>query len=443
MPRKPTWLVVIVLMLATFRVADAAPWLLVTDIHLRAGRDGSRPAPYGADTNAVLFASALAEMHAVDPDPPVVVFGGDLLDHSISRQNATPVAVAIARAFNRVYPHAQFVFTLGNEDSNCGDYGVAPNSAFLRAVARAWEPLVNRNHAAPHFMQTFPRDGFYTASLPVRGTRAVVVNDVFWSPRYHSGCGPARGASATRLAELKRALSPATGRSWVFLHIPPGIDAFSTTHLTHRLAVVPFLDPVPRAGLIALIGDPSKRVGLVFAAHTHKFAYRIVNASGPHPVPILLVPAISPIFGNAPSFLTANVSPDGIVSGVEEISYLHGRWQDDGGLHSLGVSEVNAGELRALQARLAEDRKLRERFAALYNGDAPPEINEANWRSYWCAATAFAATDFRACTQQGGYSIFTERGIVLGAGAVAVLLLVAAGAVIGVVLLRRRPRRGA
>ena len=101
-----------------------------------------------------------------------------------------------------------------------------------------------------------------------------------------------------------------------FSHIPSGIDAFSTTHLTHQLAVVPFLNHGPRAGLIALIGDPSNHVELVFAAHTHKFAYRIVNASGAHPVPILMVPAISPIFGNAPSFLTANVSPDGIVSGV-------------------------------------------------------------------------------------------------------------------------------
>jgi hypothetical protein len=349
-----------------------------------------------------LFASALREMHAVDPNPPVVVIGGDLLAHDMERRYATATAVAIARDFNRVFPRAQFVLTLGNEDSGCGDYDVAPNSAFLRDVARAWEPLVNRHRAAPNFLRTFSRDGFYTASLPLRGTRAVVIDDVFWSPRYRSECGPARGVAATMLAELTRALASSSGRSWVFLHIPPGIDAYSTTHLTHRLAVVPFLDPEPRARFTELAGNPANHVGLVFAGHTHKFAYRIVDAAGAHPVPILLVPAISPIFGNAPSFLTANVSPGGIVSGVEEISYLHGRWQDDGGFRSLGVGELTGTELRGLQERLARDRSLRARFAALYNGDAPPEINESNWRSYWCAATTFAAADFRACTEQGG-----------------------------------------
>lgn len=63
--------------------------------------------------------------------------------------------------------------------------------------------------------------------------------------------------------------------------------------------------------------------------------------------------------------------------------------------------ELSGIELRELQERLATDRSLRERFAALYNGSAPPEINE----SYWCAATAFTATDFRAGTEQGGNSI--------------------------------------
>ena len=281
-------------------VACAAPWLFVTDIHLEAGPGGRRPAPFGDDTNAALFASSLREMHAVDPNPPVIVIGGDLLAHGMDRAHATATAVSIAHAFDRVFPHAQFILTLGNNDSNCGDYGVGPNSPFLRDVARAWAPLVNRANAAPSFLQTFPRDGFYTATLPVGKIHAVIIDDVFWSPRYRSGCGPASDASTAMLKQLDHALPRSTQRSWLFLHIPPGIDAFSTTHLTHRLAVVPFLDPLPRAELVAIAGDPARHVALIVAAHTHKFAYRIVNASGADPVPMLLVPAVSPMFGNAP-----------------------------------------------------------------------------------------------------------------------------------------------
>ncbi len=183
--RRAASVVFVVLALLLCRTgAAAAPWLFVTDIHLEAGPDGHRPSSFGSDTNAVLFARALRQMHAVVPDPPVVVIGGDLLAHDMDRAHATKTAVAIAHDFNHVFPRAQFILTLGNNDSNCGDYGLTPNSPFLRDVARAWAPLVNRRKAAPHFLQTFPHDGFYTATLPIRRTRAVVIDDVFWSPRY-------------------------------------------------------------------------------------------------------------------------------------------------------------------------------------------------------------------------------------------------------------------
>ena len=418
--------------------AESPPWLFVTDIHLEARPDGTRPASYGRDTNAALFATALRAMHDAVPNPPVVVIGGDLLAHDMDRAHATGTAVAVAQAFDRTFPHAQFVLTLGNEDSACGDYALAPNSAFLRTVAHAWAPMVNRNGAAPHFVQTFTRDGFYTARLPIAGARAVIVDDVFWSPHYRAGCGPAGNITAAALDELARALPASSTRTWLFLHIPPGIDAFSTAHLAHRLVVVPFLNPAPRARLTALIGDPARNVAVVIAGHTHKFAFRIVDESGKRPVPVLLVPALSPIFGNAPSFVTANVSGEGHVTRVEEHSYVARKWRDDGGLESLGVRELSGEALRALQGRLATDPALRQRFADLYNGDAPPEINEANWHLYWCAATAFSAASFRACSNQGGFSLITRRGL-FAIGGAAALIIVAAG--IAVVILRRRMPR--
>ena len=377
-------------------------------------------------------------MRALDPNPPVVVIGGDLLAHDMDRAHATLTAIAIAGAFDRAFPHAQFILTLGNNDSGCGDYGLAPGSSFLRDVARAWAPLVNRGNAAPRFLQTFPRDGYYTATLPVRGTRAVVIDDVFWSPRYRSGCGPAGRVALTTLDELDRALPYSAEHAWLFLHIPPGIDAFSTTHLTQGLAVVPFLDPGPRASLIAIAADPRRHVALIVAAHTHKFAYRILNATEADPVPMLLVPAISPIFGNAPSFVTADVAADGTVSNVEETSYLRHAWVRLGGFATLGVRDFRGATLRDLQDRLATDPILRARYAALYNGGAAPEITERNWRSYWCAATAFAAADFRACTDQGGFSVFTRRGLYAGAVAVVVVIAAATGIVLGLVRASRR-----
>ena len=61
-------------------------------------------------------------------------------------------------------------------------------------------------------------------------------------------------------------------------------------------------------------------------------------------------------------------------------------------------------------------------FARLYESGAPPEIDAATWRTYWCAATAYTATSFRACSGEGGYSILRPGGILalgLSAGAAA------------------------
>lgn len=438
--RFPAALAALLLAVALARpaAARAAPWLFVSDIHLKAVSKRAQPSRAGHDTNDALFESSIREMQRVDPYPPVVVLTGDLLAHGIEPQRATATAVLIARRLNEAFPHAQFVLALGNNDSACGDYALAPDAPFLRAVAAAWAPLVDRGGAAPGFARTFVHDGFYTARLPLPGLHAVVVDDVFWSPRYRAGCGPAGNVANASLNELAAALRAEPGPLWVLFHIPPGVDAFSTAHLVHGLAVVPFLDPGLRDRFLSALTRRPGEVALAVAAHAHRFAYRIVGADGAKPVPLLQVPAISPIYGNTPSFLTADVLPGGVLRDVEEYSYLHGAWHGEGGMPTLGVEDFTAPHLLALQKRLAGDAGLRATFDRLYEGGAPSEIDERNWRIYWCAATAFGSTPFRTCDESGGYSLFTGRGLFV-LGVAAALVVLAAAAL--VVWLRRRVAR--
>jgi len=418
--------------------ALAAPWLFVTDIHLDPNaRQRTPQLKPGRDSNLALFDDALSEMRRVDPHPPVVVIGGDELSHNFHWSHAPATMAFIARRLNRAFPDAQFIITLGNEDSACGDYQVTAHSSFLRDVARAWEPLVNRHGAAPGFATTFPRDGFYVAKLPIANVQAVSIDDVYWSPRYRA-CAPDDDPSASTLAELKRALRSAH-EHWILLHIPPGIDAFSTAHLAHGLVIVPFLDPGPREALEELIADPASRVTLVLAAHTHKLAYRIAGTDA-RPVPMLLMPSISPIFGNAPGFLTANVAPDGELRDVESYARDERGWRELGGFRALGVDRFTGQALVDLNRRLDRDPLLRERFASLYEGGSVPEIDARNWPMYRCAATAFTATDFRACGDEGGASVFTTRGIKAIVFVIVVLAAVAALALYGFrQLAARRP----
>jgi sphingomyelin phosphodiesterase acid-like 3 len=430
-------LIVIGFVFARPAVALATPWLFVTDIHLRATWNHGPPTKFGDDTNDALFESAIREMQRTDPNPPVVVLTGDLLAHIMPVKLATPTSVLIAHRLNRAFPHAQFVLALGNNDSACGDYAMPPDSAYLRTLAGAWGPLVNRNGAAPGFARTFAHDGFYTARLPIPGLRVIVVDDVFWSPRYR-GCGPARNAGAHAMDELDRAVAQSNGRLWIAFHIPPGVDAFSTAQIGHRFLIVPFLTPEMRDRFVGILGRAPDRIALAVAGHTHKFAFRIVDATGPHPVPMLLVPAVSPIFGNAPSFLTADVDTGGTLHDIRATTYLNGFWHHIGGMRSLGVDAFTGANLVELQKRLAGDPKLRATFADLYEGGAKPEITDRTWSVYWCAATAFGTTPFRDCDNAGGVSFLTGRG--LEAVGAAVLVVLAAGGLIWFSLRRRAVR---
>jgi hypothetical protein len=415
-------------------------WIFAADIHLDpTGRYGH--GTYGTDSNPALLRSAIRAMQRVDPAPPVVVIGGDFLAHTFDAKRALPTMRSIAQQFDRAFPDAQFVLVLGNEDSNCGDYRVSAGSTFLRAVATAWAPLVNRHGAAPDFVRTFSRDGFYVARLPLAGVRAVGIDDVFWSPRYRNACDGTPHAAAQTLSDLNTVLRRAPHlRSWVFLHIPPGIDAFSTSHITRGLIVIPFLDQRPKDAFVQSVAEPSHDVRLIVAAHTHKFAFRIAGDGG-NAIPMLLVPSISPIFRNAPSFLTVRINAAGAIVRADDWTELGGRWADRGGLASLGMPDVSVRSILALQGRLASNPALRERFARLYNGDAPPEITSKNWRVYWCAATDLSATAFRACMAEGGFSIVTARGIKAIAVGVAILALLAAAIVWLVRAAQKQSRR--
>lgn len=391
------------------------PWLLVSDVHYTGFAWPGTPSRPGFDTNTSLLDSALAEMKQVDPDPPVVIIPGDFLGHGVRHDRAAAVMVDLAGRFNAAFPRAQFVIALGNNDSGCGDYRAAFGEPFLRAAARAWEPLVDRNGAAPSFAADFARDGSYAATLPLPNLRAVVLNDTFLSLRYldrcHSG-GPADPGRAV-LSELESRLrsGPPAARNWVVMHIPPGIDAYSTTNIAHRFFVVPFLRSDARAELVGLLNEPRNHVDFAITGHTHHFAQRLTNVHGQPDVPLIIVPSLSPVQGNSPSFLTMNVAADGAISGVVEHSYNRGAWDVVGGLASVGVTTVTATALTGLYERLTTTPALWDTYNALFAGGALPEIGAKYRNVYVCAAVEMTASGFRNCLGAGGFNVITRRGV--------------------------------
>jgi hypothetical protein len=415
--------------------ARTTPWLVASDVHFTPflgasrhlvgrlqdapvaawhalfTRTGRAPSPQGKDTNAALLDSSLRAMRQADPSPPVVLVAGDLLAHEFRetyeklaphptgrryREFVDKTIEYLAARFGATFPRSQFVLTLGNNDSYCGDYRATPDSPFLLRTARAWQPLVDHDGRAPGFVRSFRRLGSYAARLPRPGLHVVSVDDVFWSADYENACGSAAehpGAEQARW--LRRALRrlPSGDRALVITHVPPGVDAFAT--LEGQGPAVPLLTGQGQAAMLGALREAD--VPALLFGHLHMSTYRIGSGT-----PMLGVPSISPIFGNDPAFLTARVGRDGGIvdytAHALDLGRPHPRWHREYSFdHAYGLPGFDLGSLRRLQTELAIDTAMRRAYEHRYVSGGKYAITEAEYPAYSCAAIALEVKAFESC----------------------------------------------
>lgn len=404
-------------------------WLMTSDLHVDPFDRARTPSSYGRDTNWALFDAALAAMRRADPNPAVVVIAGDFLAHwfeqkavaAVPRRSAEPAALLamrrIATSFASAFPRAHFLVAFGNNDDLCGDYESTPNGRFLKEAERIWAPLVMRGGASPGFAQSFARGAYYTAVLP-GGVRAVVVNSVYWSWRYRNACGSGDPGSQ-EFAWLERTLAGGK-RTVMLMHIPPGIDAFSSA-TARRILVIPYLHEADEARLLRDVASPRSNVGLLLAGHLHISTFGILGN-----VPMLILPSISPIFGSNPSFIDARVAPGGMLEDYVAYDYVPAQRRWIAALdfdHSYGARAFDARDLLTLHARLARDPALRAMWASAYVSGSPHgDITDQNWRDFWCAQTFFD-TRYAACAGSMTSNVLWLTGWVL-LGCLAVLIVI-------------------
>jgi hypothetical protein len=378
-------------------------------------------ASYGSDTNAALLHSALARMKQELPDPPVVLIAGDFLPHRFREQwnaaasDRSDAAFAafvdktvsyLAHEFDLTFPRAQFVITLGNNDSACGDYEIAPNTPFLQHFATAWAPLVNRNGTVPDFARNFAVDGDYVATLP-GGTRIVAVNSNAWSLQARSDCDPAGSAANDVMTWFEHAVAqaPAGAHTWALLHMPPGIDAYASLRSGKPVA---FYRPELLARMRSVHAADGAPLGLIVASHLHNDGFRIVDET-----PLMLVPSISPNHANNPAFfvVTMNAAASTIADyQAYDLDFttagLRGsapNWRyeyDFDQAYALGTGGYSTASLEAIQKEIASDETIRRAEADRYvSGSLMEAITDRTWRAYWCANAFLEPTSYATCTR--------------------------------------------
>ena len=399
-------------------------WLVLNDVHLNP-YDRATYAPYGQDTNPWLFEQSVEAMRKSVPDASVVIVGGDLLAHrfpALARDaHADPYRAGlettstIAHALARAFPHAQFLFAVGNNDDPCGDYRSETGGPYLRDVASVLEPLVNHAGASPGFKASYERGGYYSASLP-GGMRAVVLNSVLWSFVYRGSCqSRSRAPGEAEMAWLRPLLQQ--GDNVVVMHMPPGFDPESTT-VAHRVLAVPFLASRYDDELRSLFVHDRSHVAFALAGHTHRYDFR-----APGGVPMLLASSLSPVYRNAPAFYRLDVDGDEL---HDVVPYTFDRWSGEWTQQTsfdamFGTRSFSRADLVALSDRLTDDPALRARWIEAYDvwSSRIADITR-RWQTFRCAQVAVGAA-------YGSCAGTTRRSFafVAGAAGVAVIIIVA------------------
>jgi sphingomyelin phosphodiesterase acid-like 3 len=288
----------------------------------------------GVDTPYVLLDSSLQAMRSRQPDAKFMTVSGDLIAHSFTCRYTTLLPDAaqsdyqafvlktlsfVTGELRAAFPGIPVYVALGNNDSPCGDYRFNAGSDFLVQAGK----IVAEGLAASQqteALKAFATGGYYSVTMeaPMRDTRLIVVNDIFLSPHYRTCAGAAdtvAGNAEMKWLQGQLAQARKLGqRVWVMGHIPPGVDPYSTVakfkDICGGAAPEMFLVSDKLADLMIEYGDVI-RLGIF--AHSHMDEMRVLEPGGSGPralaVAIKLVPSISPVDGNNPSYTVARINP--------------------------------------------------------------------------------------------------------------------------------------
>jgi len=383
------------------------------------GANAGRPSSYGHDANGALFLSSLHAMREAMPHPSYVLLAGDLLAHDFHRRfmwTASKNDQAAYRSFvdkttdfityelTKTYPHTQIFPTIGNNDGYCGDYSSTPHDAYLAHQAAVWAPFIDPQHRFPDIASTIARGGYYRAQT-ASGLRILSLNSVFLAKTYDNSCGDANEHPGDEemlwlhsiLAD--QMVQPATV---LLTHIPLGIDGFKT--FFHLGFPVPLLTPVYQTALLNEIDNPDHGIATMITGHLHDVGYRQTHEGAKDNKPIVIMPSISPIFGNTPAFTVAWISKRGVIDDMavhrlQSVSTSAATWENVVDFNQrYQLNGVTTSSIAFLHDKTGSDRRFRAIVERDSVGDAPAlAITTLDWKALWCTNSALTPQAFLHC----------------------------------------------
>ena len=400
----------------------------------------------GADSSYALYESSLKAIREDASGAKFVVLSGDLIAHTFSCKFGATFPKAkpgeyrafvektieyVMRELRAALPGVPVYAALGNNDSDCGDYELDANGAFLVEIGRIFSadfPAKERADA----LRDFSAGGYYNVRLPapLEHTRMLVLDDLFMSRQYATCGGKADAApAAAQIAWLTEQLDAARRdheKVWVMSHIPPGVNPYATATKVLDMCAggkpAMFLNSEALPEAMAHYGDV---IELAIFAHTHADEMRLLKPAEEDPqggVAIKMVGSISPVNGNNPSFTVAEV--DGATSQLRDYrvfvasnqagpdasanSNAGTQWTEEYDFaKTYKAPAFTAATVADLVAGFKADPTAQSSASQSYirsygSGAGGARAIGAFWQPYTCALRNDGADAFRSCVCQGG-----------------------------------------
>ena len=389
------------------------------------------------DAPWVLLSGALKAARAQTPDAKLVTVSGDLLvhdldcryraalglpkaagdDQSVSTAFAEKTAVFVMHQVEQEFKAIPVYFALGNNDSRCNHNRLDIRDEFLKATGQAVIDGLAGVSAAERkqALDTYDGAGYYAVTMPgpMRHTRLLVVDDVYMMSKFET-CEAddkdTKGATE-QIAWLTKELDAAKLRGervWVLGHVPPAANPRSSLAKKNDLCgpgeAEMFLSS---DGLADTLATHAAVVKLAVFGHTHMDEFHLIGA-----VPMKVVPSVSAVDGNLPSFTVGKVAPatatlvDYTVFAASNTTGLATTWTKeyafDETYHEPSFTTAPLadliGRLRADTLGTGPESQSYQKF--YFKGASESEL-APYWPGYICSLDHTRAASFKACACGG------------------------------------------
>ena len=321
----------------------------------------------------------------------------------------------ISDAFPNVSMHTHSIAeTLGNNDVLPDYYlPVEPDSPALDRLPAAWQDTLYPDEVA-----TVLLGGYFSREL-MPGLLLLSINTIVYSLNHEPDTRTVLDPF-DQFAWMRDTLTGARASgqaAYIIGHIPPVVDSYSRKDAWQALYSEQYF---------AVVRNFSDVVVAQLFGHLHADQFRCMHINDS--APILLMPAVTPIYGNNPSFRIveyddATFRPTDMCTYVLDDSTSEWRFEYCT-RQRFGLNDLSNSALLSIAVQMAANATLLADVLAVYNSEAPnaiPTFTAHNWACLYGTATR---AEFETCLDFATSSSKTVFVILVSSMALVVLAFV-------------------